>query len=200
MIRGQHTHPILHPSRRMVLAGAMAWAAAPVRAAAAPLNWVVLPAASTIGFAYSLNGKPADGHFAKVTGQGQFEIADPAAARLDIRIEAGSIDLGNPIFSAFATSAEWFDARNHPAVVYRLRGLEPLSPGLYRARGEIEIRGKRAPTVSEIRLEIDGARAHASGALVLDRTQFLLGVGPSSLVVDVGHEVSVSFDLVAERG
>ncbi|MEO0622042.1 MAG: YceI family protein [Pseudomonadota bacterium] len=187
------------PSRRMVLAGIVATALPGARAAAAAPEWRVVPAASRIGFSYSLNGKAAEGHFEEVAGSGQMDLSDPQAASLDMRIRSDSIDLGNPLFSAFATSAEWFDARNHPEVVYRLRGLNPLGGQLYRAEGDIEIRGKRAVTVSEIALDIQGNEARAQGRLALDRTEFLLGVGPSALVVDVGREVAVEFDLIAQR-
>lgn len=187
-------------TRRGLVLGAAAAALVPgLPAWAREVDWQVAPAASRIGFAYSLNGKPAEGRFDAVTGGGRFDPADPSGALLEMRIAAGSIDLGNPVFSAFATSAEWFDARNHPEVVYRLTGLEPLGGPDYRAHGEIELRGRTGRSVSDIRLEVVEGEARASGRLSLDRTDYLLGVGPSSLVVDVGREVTVSFDLVARR-
>lgn len=187
-----------------VLGGGLAALALPGRPARAEApdptaDWTVVPEASAIGFGYSLNGKAAEGRFTGVAGGGRFDPDDPASAVLEIRIAADSIDLGNPLFSAFATSAEWFDARNHPEMRYRLSRLEPVEGDLYRAHGDVSIRGRTTPLVSEIRLETGADEARASGVLTLDRTDYLLGVGPSSLIVDVGREVTVSFELTAVR-
>ena len=184
---------------RASLASAAALALAlPAASAAEPgPRWEVVPDASLVAFDFVLDGRARSGAFARVTGEGRFDPDAPEEADLTIRIEASSIDLGNGLFSAFAQSAEWFDAKAHPEVVFRLASLEPIGGGRFAALGDLSIKGRTRPAEGELALEIGAARARATGRLNVDRVDYLLGVGPSALVVDIDREVSVSFDLAA---
>ena len=168
-------------------------------APAAGLEWAVVPEQSRVLFDYSRNDQPDTGHFARFTGGGVFDRDAPGEATLELRIESASIDLGEPIVSAFATSAEWFDSANYPLVVYRLLKLTPESGNDYHAAGTLTIRGRTRPIETTITLEIGDGEAHASGSLRMDRKDYRLGVGPSALFVKIGREVAVRFDLIARR-
>jgi len=176
-----------------------AMAMAMVPGAALAVDWTVAPGLSSVLFEYQRNGQPAEGRFTAFAGEGVFDPETPGDSVLKLRIESASIDLYDALASAFATSAEWFDSANHPLVIYRLLKLTPESGSSYHAAGELTIRGRTRPIESTITLEIgDGNRAaHASGNLRMDRRDYLLGVGPSALFVDIGREVAVHFDLTA---
>ena len=174
-------------------AGLFALTAIPAHAA----DWNVDPAASSINFKYLKDGKPADGIFSEFSGSGRFNAEDPASARLTLKINTTSIDLYDTMASAFATSAEWFDSKNHPFVVYELTGLKALDGTAYEAQGTLEIRGETQPITTRIDLEIDADQANASGALNITRADYLLGIGPSAAFVEIGPEVAVTFDLKA---
>ncbi len=156
-----------------------------------------MPERSRIGFEYLRNGQPARGIFARFDGEGLFSSAEPEAATLELRIESASIDLDDGLASAFATSAEWFDAATHPLVTYRLTALRPLDGDRFRALGDLTIRGRTRAVRTEITLTIDGTEARAEGVLELDRRDYGLGVGPSALFVEIGGAVAVRFDLTA---
>ena len=166
-------------------------------AAAPAVDWTVAPERSRVLFDYRRNGQPAVGHFAVFAGEGVFDRDAPGDATMELRIESVSIDLDDALASAFATSAEWFDSRNHPLVVYRLLELTPEGGDDYHATGTLTIRGRTRPIETTITLEIGADEAHASGSLRLDRKDYWLGVGPSALFVDIGREVAVRFDLTA---
>ncbi|MEM7497440.1 MAG: YceI family protein [Pseudomonadota bacterium] len=172
-------------------------AATLLQPAFAKTNWVVDWAASNVGFEYEKDGAPTEGVFREFTGSGSFDPATPDAARFEIRIKSASIDLHNFLASGFATSAEWFDSKNHPDVVYVLTDLKPLGEGRYAASGSISIRGRTKRLNSEIALTIYESDARASGVLTIRRTDFLLGVGPSAALVEIGPDVLVRFSLVA---
>jgi polyisoprenoid-binding protein YceI len=172
-------------------------ALAAVPAHALAMRWVVAPAQSMVEFEYVRNGQPDRGHFAAFTGSGTFDPAAPSDATLELRIDSASIDLDDRMASAFATSAEWFDSATHPHVIYRLVALTPEGDDRYHAVGELTIRGKTRPIETTITLRIGEREAHASGSLRLDRKDYLLGVGPSELFVDIGRPVAVTFDLTA---
>ncbi len=164
---------------------------------AAATEWSVDPSQSRILFEYQADGNPAEGHFTAFAGTGRFDPAAPGEARLEFRIESASIDLDDRKAEAFATSAEWFDSESHPHIVYRLNGLTPLEGNRYRAEGELSIRGRTRPVTTTLELEIDEGEARAAGTLRVDRTKYMLGVGPISLFVEIGREVAVRFELVA---
>ncbi len=166
-------------------------------ATGASLEWTVVPEQSRVLFEYRRNDQPDVGHFAKFAGGGVFDRDAPGEATLELRIESASIDLNDALASAFATSAEWFDSRHHPLVVYRLSKLTPEGGNDYHAVGTLQIRGRTRPIESTITLEIGDGEAHAAGTLRLDRMDYWLGVGLSALFVEIGSEVAVRFDLIA---
>ena len=175
----------------------MVWAGMALAAVHSATAWRVAPGESRVLFDYQRNGKPAQGHFASFSGHGRFDPTAPADARLEIRIKSASIDLNDPTASAFATSVDWFDSANHPDVVYQLTRLTPEGGNRYRADGDLTIRDTTKPIETTLTLTVENGTAHAKGSLKLDRTQYWLGVGPTALFVDIGHQVSVNFDLIA---
>lgn len=174
-------------SGMLALSPALSWA----------IDWQVQTAGSEILFEYASDGNAKTGVFSSFSGTGQFDAANPADAKLELKIETSSIDLYDTLASGFAQSAEWFDSKNHPHVIYRLYSLKPLDEGRYEARGQLTIRGEERPITSEIELKIDDATAKAKGSLVIVRSDYLLGVGPSAAFVEVSPEVTVRFDLQA---
>ena len=165
---------------------------------AAPMLWRVNAAQSVISFDYAANDIPASGAFTQVSGEGRFDPDNLAATRFELLIDVGSLDLGDPIESAFALSAEWFDAANHPVARYRLAALTALGDGRFEALGDLTIKGRLKVLRTPITLAISDDRATASGELAFDRRDFDVGAGPSSLFISVGNAVSVRFTLVAE--
>jgi polyisoprenoid-binding protein YceI len=160
-------------------------------------RWVVAPDASALRFQYTLDGNAAEGQFTTFTGAGRLDPSDPESAAFELRIETRSIDLGNALVSAYATSAEWFDSRQFPLAVYRLIRLDPVGPDTFTAIGEIRLRGRVQSLSTPMTLVTEGDAARARGRLTVDRRDFDLGIGLSDLIVDVGSAVTVEFDLVA---
>ncbi|MEM1298260.1 MAG: YceI family protein [Pseudomonadota bacterium] len=166
--------------------------------AQAGTEWQVDPTQSEVGFEYLKDGAPTKGEFRDFAGGGTFDAAAPQNARFELRIRSKSIDLYDGLASAFATSAEWFDSKNHPEVIYVLQALEPLDGDRYTATGQITIRGEKKPLISEIALKIGADSANASGTLTITRADFLLGIGPSAAFVEIGPDVLVTFALTAK--
>jgi polyisoprenoid-binding protein YceI len=178
---------------RAVAAVALLALAGPVAAA----DWRVVPAESTIAFAYVLNGNPASGAFREMAGEGTFRPDAPGATRFELRIPVRGLDLGNPLFDAFAQSADWFAAADHPEVVYRLAAVTPLPDGRLEALGDVRVKGRLVVLRTPVSLDLGPDRARARGSIVFDPLAVGVGVGPSALLARLGPEVSVTFDLVA---
>ena len=182
---------------KCVSAAAVIAAAIASDARAQPVDWRIAPAESQIIFEYRSDGEPAEGIFGEFSGTGRFHPEAPDEATFELRIRSASIDLGDAKANAVATSAEWFDSANHPDIVYRLSDLAHLEANRYRARGDLTIRGNTRPLTTTITLEVEEAAAHATGTLTVNRKDYGLGVGPISLFVEIGPQVSVRFDLTA---
>lgn len=183
-------------SRTLAAAAAMATCLALPAPAA---EWAVVPEQSTIAFDYLRAGTPDAGRFTEFSGGGTMDPAEPGAARLSIAIESASIDLGDPVWSGFATSAEWFDSATWPEVVYTLLRLDVQPDGSFLALGDVTIRGETETLTAPVTLVFEDGIARARGTVTVNRRDFLLGVGPSELFTDIGPEVSVRFDLHARR-
>lgn len=179
------------------LAAATLLALAALPGAALAKQWVVDPTRSEILFNYMRANQPDQGRFHRFSGEGFLNLDDLDQTRLEIRIESRSIDLNDDLASAFATSAEWFDSKNHPNVTYRLTGIRRTGPEAFEATGDLTIRGATEQITSPIRLTFEEGAAMARGVLTIDRSAFLLGVGPSAAFVTIGPEVTVDFRLQA---
>lgn len=178
-----------------ILAAGLFWLAAAGTTAAT--GWTVDGDRSRITFTYAIDGTPREGTFTRFSGEGDFDVDQPEAATLDLRIESESIDLRNTLVSAYATSAEWFDSRSFPLVTYRLIGLRHQDGSRYSAMGEITLRGHTQVIETPLSLDMTDGAARADGMLQIDRRDFGLGVGLSDMFVEIGNEVSVNFELVA---
>ena len=177
-----------------------ALAAFALLAAAAPglaREWRVDPAASEIVFTYTVNGIPAEGRFTEMAGVGAFDAARPGETRFTLTIDVTSLTLRDPMETAFALSPDWFDAARHPEAQYRLARLEQLPDGRWRALGDLTIKDRLEVVRTPIALDIGAERAEARGTVRFDRRDFGLGSALGDLFVEIGREVSVSFDLVA---
>jgi len=186
---------------RVIRAGicALAFAAAFGDSATAR-DWVLDPARSEIVFLYDRNGKPAQGVFSRVEGEGAFDPAAPGEAALTLAVAIDSIDLGDALENAFVRSADWFDADAHPDAVFGLTELSALVPdGIsYKARGDLTIKGVRREIWAPVTLTADDASARVTGLVAFNRRDFKVGVGLSDELVEIGDEVSVRFDLMAK--
>lgn len=182
----------------VVAAVAMHAAGAPAQGATGtPRGWAIEAATSEVSFDFVLEGKPDGGVFRAFAGEGTFDPARPGEARLSITIESGSVDFGSPVVNAFATSAEGFDSRTHPDIVYRLTALAPTGGDGYLAQGNVTIKGRTEALSTPITLSITDEAARAEGRFEVDRTRFGLGVGPFASLLDLEPIVGVHFVLNA---
>lgn len=159
--------------------------------------WTINPAESEIVFRYTLNGEQKQGVFHKFQATGQFSATRPEKASLHLKVATESIDLSNTLASAYATSAEWFDSKNHPNVEFVLIKLTPMGGTEYLANGTLMMRGASKSITAKLDLSVGTNTAFATGRLTITRRDFLLGYGPSTAVVDVGDDVTIDFKLRA---
>ncbi|HEY7216328.1 MAG TPA: YceI family protein [Thermoanaerobaculia bacterium] len=86
----------------------------------------------------------------------------------------------------------------HPTIMFRAMGLERLTPGRYRIKGELTVRGATRPLETEVTIAVAGIELRAEGAISLRPSDF--GVPPYRQgrgLLRGRDKVELSFALVA---
>jgi polyisoprenoid-binding protein YceI len=142
------------------------------------------------------------GRFDKFSVDVDIDEADLAASRATITIDVASVETGEAQRDEHLRSADFFDATNHPQIVFATKRLEPRGDGEFRFIGDLTIRGVTKEVVLEG--EVSGPQSDPWGGTrygisvegKLDRREwgldFNLPLGGGGVVV--GNNVKLSFD------
>jgi len=146
------------------------------------------------------------GRFAKWAGTVELDEQDLSRSRVEVRIDAASIDTQVADRDAHLRSADFLDVANHPELAFTSRRIERAGDG-YRVTGDLTIRG----TTREVTLEAEYAgrakdpwgneRAGFAAKVALDRRDYGL-VWNAALEaggVLVGEKVEISIELEAVK-
>jgi polyisoprenoid-binding protein YceI len=182
---------------RSFLAAAALLAGASASAEAA--SWTIDTAKSHLGFTGSENGTAFTGRFGQFSGTIVFDPANPAAGHADVTIATASATTGDQQKDGAMPDSDWFAADKFPQAHFVATGFKATSGGGYAAVGTLTIRGLTKPLTLPFTLAITGDTAKADGTVQLIRTDYGVGQGAWSTAQYVALQVSVSFDIVAEK-
>jgi polyisoprenoid-binding protein YceI len=182
--------------RSLFVAAAML-AGASVSAEAA--TWTIDTAKSRLGFTGSENGSAFTGHFGRFSGTIVFDPAAPSAGHADATIATGSAATGDRQKDGALPDADWFAADRYSQARFVATSFKACGTDAYEAAGTLIIRGVAKPITLPFTLAIAGDTARADGTVQLIRTDFGVGQGAWSTAQYVALQVSVSFDIVAEK-
>lgn len=172
---------------------------APAPAAAEPPAWRLDPAASGITVVATQMGGTFEGVFRRFDAEIRFDPGDLDASRVAVTVATGSLDTGNDQRDAAARGPEWFDTAAHPVARFEATRFRPLGGDRYVADGMLAIKGSVRPVTLPFSLAVDGGRAHAAGALTVQRADFALGTGEWAANGVVGAAVEIRIDVRATR-
>jgi polyisoprenoid-binding protein YceI len=117
---------------------------------AAPV-WRIDPVHSSVEFAIEhLAISTFRARFKEVRGELQFEEATPLESSVSVTIPVKSIDAVGDRLLARLFDGEFFDAENHPDLVFRSTGVEAAGERKYRVKGELTIKRTTRPVVLEV--------------------------------------------------
>ncbi|MBW4024913.1 MAG: YceI family protein [Proteobacteria bacterium] len=162
-------------------------------------SWTIDTAKSHLGFTGTENGTAFNGRFGAFSGTIAFDPAQPQAGHADVVIETGSARTGDPQKDGALPGSDWFAANKFPQAHLVITGFKPNGPGAYEAAATLTIRGISRAVTLPFTLSITGNEAHADGSVPLIRTDWGVGQGAWSTAQYVALQVSVSFDIVAEK-
>jgi polyisoprenoid-binding protein YceI len=147
------------------------------------------------------------GAFSKVSGTVEFDPANPTLSKIDVTIDAGSINTRNEKRDADLRSANFFDVANFPTITFKSTKVEKVGEGRHRVIGDLMMHG----VTNSVVLDVDGPkpefqaqgafRIGASATGKIDRKDFGITFNRTydNGGVMLGDEVKLNIDVEMVR-
>jgi polyisoprenoid-binding protein YceI len=112
-------------------------------------TWQLDPAHSTIEFAVKhMMFTTVRGRFTTFSGTVQVDMQNPNNSRVEVTIDAASINTGVADRDAHLRTADFLDVERYPKIIFRstrVEGAHKKEGDRFRVTGDLEIRGKAIP-------------------------------------------------------
>src|SRR5680860_1538742 len=109
-------------------------------------TYTIDPTHSRIGFvARHAMVTKVRGSFNDFEGTGSFDAESPANSKLQLTIQAASIDTRNADRDGHLRSNDFFDMENHPEITFASTAVEHVDGDDYRVTGDLTIKGVTKP-------------------------------------------------------
>ena len=173
--------------------------------------WEIDPAHTLVEFsAKHMMITKVKGRFEEVSGRIEVDEANPDRSRVEVEIEAASLDTRAGDRDAHLRSADFLDVEKYPEIRFRSTRVEGAAkrPGdEFRVYGELTIRGTTREAVIDATYEGEskdpwgGTRAGFSAETKLDRRDFGLTWNQALETggVLVGNEIKISLEVEAVK-
>jgi len=161
---------------------------------AAPRTYRVDPVHSSATFRIKHFGVSfVTGSFSGLTGTVVHDPDDPAACSVDVTVPTTTVDTANAARDRHLRSADYFDVERYPTMRFVGQGARMPAKGLYRAVGDLTLRGTTRQVPVLVRFVGEGTtpkgerRAGGTAAFSIRRSDFGMttSLGPIGDVVDV---------------
>ena len=120
-------------------------------------TWKLDPAHTTVEFAVKhMMFTTVRGRFKTFTGTIYADEADPSKSRVEVEIDAASIDTGVGDRDTHLRSADFLDVENHPKIRFdstRVSGERRKEGDRFTVAGDLEIRGVKLPVELNVTFE-----------------------------------------------
>ena len=114
-------------------------------------NYTVDPTHSRIGFvARHAMVTKVRGSFNEFAGTGYFDAEDPETSRLELTIQAASIDTRNADRDAHLRSNDFFDMETYPTITFVATEVERVDDENFEVTGDLTIKGTTKSVTVEV--------------------------------------------------
>ena len=145
------------------------------------------------------------GSFNDFEGSGYFDAAQPQNSRLELTIQAKSIDTRNADRDAHLRSNDFFDMDQYPTITFASTSVVAVDDTTYRVTGDLTIKGTTKPVVVDLEVAgpatdpFDNQRIGLEGAVTINRKDW--GVNWNAALetggVLVSEKVTLEFEVSA---
>jgi polyisoprenoid-binding protein YceI len=129
---------------------------------------------------------------------GWLEVDDDHLWRMELTLDAASLDTGNRRRDRHLSSADFFDVQHHPEVRFRSTNVNDRGGGRLHVEGELEAAGERARLQVEVTVEHADGRLDLDAAATVDQRQLGMTFSPLG-VITTPTALSVHARLRRER-
>ena len=134
-------------------------------------TYAIDPTHSRIGFvARHAMVTKVRGSFNEFDGSGSFDADNPTRSRLQLTIEAASIDTRNADRDAHLRSNDFFDMETYPEITFTSTKVETVDPEHYRVSGNLTIKGVTKPVTVDFEYTGTAVDPYGNTRIGLDGT------------------------------
>jgi polyisoprenoid-binding protein YceI len=155
-------------------------------------------AGSSLVATFTQQRAPVDAPFKVFSGTIDYDAAHPEATKAALRVDVGSLDLGDADASAELRKPAWFDYAHHPIASFQSASVKRGADGRLEVSGTLEIKGRAQPITVAVSVQSSGAARTFDGSFELSRKAFGIGDAQWDGVLD--DRVRVRFHLLAAGG
>lgn len=113
---------------------------------------------------------------------GWLEVDDDHQWRMELTVDATSLDTGNRRRDRHLRSADFFDAEHHPELRFRSSNVNDHGGGRLGVEGELEAAGERTRLQVEVTVEHADGRLELDAAATVDQRQLGMTFSPLGVI------------------
>jgi polyisoprenoid-binding protein YceI len=169
-------------------------------------EWSVDYKLSSISFTGRQMGVPSKGRFKAFSAKIRFDPTNLAGSAVEVTIDTGSADAGNPDIDKELKQPKWFEIERFPSARFVTTAFRAKGNNAYEADGRLTIRDVTQDVVLPFKVDIGDDRAapdqlvaRAAGEITISRSKFGIGREEWRDTKIVGDEVGIRIDIVARR-
>lgn len=170
------------------LALVMLAGSAPARAES--LRFRIQPEASEITFRATSRLMNAEGHFGRFSGDVVADPAGPTGARINLTIDAASLETGIEMRDKHLRSADFVDIERFPTIAFQSVRVEAAGRRAT-VMGRLTLHGVTREIAVPVDVQITETALVASGEFIVNRGEYAMNY--NSFLNPIGNEVRVAF-------
>ena len=160
-------------------------------------DWLSQTASSKLAYSVNFEQSPIDGLFE------QFSVvyktaADESPQQLIVTVDIASVDMGNSDINEAIRDSDWFDVSHHARATFTSSSIEKGQDGIYLASGALQLKGVTQSVSVPFSWQPLADRPGVmvmNGQVILNRIDFLIGMGDWASGDEIGLIVTVDFAL-----
>jgi polyisoprenoid-binding protein YceI len=167
-------------------------------------TWEIDPSHSSVGFAVShMMVSSTKGQFKKFSGTVVMDAKDASKNKIDVSIDAASVDTNDAKRDEHLRSPDFFDVKKFPAITFKSTSVKSKGPKKLAVAGDLTIRGVTKPVkfdatlTPEVKDPWGNIRRGAQASLKINRKDY--GIVWNKSVdaggVVVGDEVTINLEV-----